>query len=246
MASSLWGLDAHLASRSSFSPPALADQYFRAEVGVEPNPELAAERVPWEFESGLSAELALGPVQVSAGVTAYRGDVRGMIVWAPDYRFVWSPRNVDVRRTGLESRGALATPDGRARVRLSHGYTRVVYDQPAPDDDVQVIYRPRHTGAAELDLASGPWRLDAAARFTGVRYPVPARLNALPSFWTSSAALSRSWPVRGWTLTTALRADRLFDERESLIFGFPEPGRTLRMDFTLEPFRNPSTRAVSR
>jgi hypothetical protein len=158
---------------------------------------------------------------------------------------VWSPRNVDVERFGVESR-ALSALDEHVHLRLLHSYTRVVYDRLPPDDDVQVIYRPRHTASVELGWESGAWLLDLGARFTGVRYPVPARVNALPSFWTSSASVSRSWLVRGWTLTPAVRADRLFGERESLIFGFPEPGRTLRVDLALRPSRNLLDRAIPR
>jgi iron complex outermembrane receptor protein len=234
----LLGLDAHAALRSSYSPPTLADQYFRAEVGVEPNPELAGERVPWEVEVGVARGLTLGAARADLVVTAYRGDVRGMIVWAPDFRFVWSPRNVDVRRVGVESRATLSAWEGRARLLAFHSYTRVVYDRLPPDYDVQVIYRPRHTASVEVGWQDDPWLFDLSARFTGVRYPVPARVNALSSFWTTRASFSRAWLVRGWTITPALRADRIFGERESLIFGFPEPGRTLRVDLTLRPSRN--------
>jgi vitamin B12 transporter len=244
--STLLGAGAHLALRSSYSPPTLADQYFRAEVGVEPNAELVAERVPWEIEVGVARSLALGATRVDVGVTAYRGDVRGMIVWAPDFRFVWSPRNVDVRRTGLESRMAVSGWGGRARLRAQHTYTRVVYDQPPPDDDAQVIYRPRHTASIDIGWQDDTWLLDLGARFTGVRYPVPARLNALPPYWTTSAGVGRTWLLRGWTVAPSVRADRLFGERESLIFGFPEPGRTLRVDLALRPSRNLMDRATPR
>jgi iron complex outermembrane receptor protein len=244
--STVLGLDTHVALRSSFSPPTLADQFFRDRVGVEPNPELTAERVPGEIEVGVAGDVALGPVRADLSVGAFRGDVRGMIVWAPDYRFVWSPLNVDVRRSGVESRAVLSAWEGRARLRMYHSYTRIVYDRPPPDDDAQVVYRPRHTASIDVGWQDDAWLLDVGARFTGVRYPVPARLNALPSFWTTTAALSRGWLVRGWTVTPALRADRLFGERESLIFGFPEPGRTLRVDIALRPSRNLPDRAIPR
>jgi outer membrane cobalamin receptor len=226
------GVHTYAALRSSYTPPALADQYFRGAIGVQPNPDLRAERVPSEIEAGIRTEHAWG-LRAGFGVTAYRSDVRGMIVWAPDYRFVWSPRNVDVERFGVEARASAETADGRVRVALSHTSTRIVYDQPPPDDDVQVVYRPRNASSAELDWSPGAWRVALGARFTGVRNTVPAQVNTLPSFWTTSAAASREWRLGRWTLTPTLRADRLFDEKGSLIFGFPEPGRTLRVDVAL-------------
>jgi outer membrane cobalamin receptor len=232
-------LFAAAALRSSYSPPSLADQYFRDAVGVEPNPSLEAERVPLEVEVELRAERPLGALLGSLSVSAYRGDVRGMIVWAPDFRFVWSPRNVDVQRVGVESRASAESLDGRLGVRVAHSYTRVGYDRPPPDDDVQVVYRPRHTASVRLDWRAGAWRLDLGAHFTGARNTVPARVNALPSFWASSVGLSKDLPVGSWTLTPTLRADRLFDEEASLIFGFPEPGRTFRLEVSLKPRTQP-------
>ena len=228
-------LHAHLAARSSYSPPSLADQYFRDAVGIEPNPDLQAERVPSELEAGLGGERDLGPVRADFGVTVYRGDVRGMIVWSPDYRFIWSPRNVDVKRLGAETHAGGEAWGGRLRVGATHSYARVTYDRAGPEDDVQVLYRPRHAASLAAGWRDGPWRLDLDARFTGTRYPVPAPVNALPSFWTVSAAVARDWRVGGWTVTPSLRGDRLFDEKASLIFGFPEPGRVLRLDVTLRP-----------
>ena len=89
-----------VAHRSAFSPPTHGDQFFREGVGVEPNPDLRAERIPSEIAARLSwaGEAVGADVRVSA--EAYRGDMKGMIVWLPDFRFVWSPRNTDVRRSG--------------------------------------------------------------------------------------------------------------------------------------------------
>ena len=50
-----------------------------------------------------SATATVGRIPVRLGASVFRGDIDGMIAWAPDYRFVWSPRNVDVRRRGVEA-----------------------------------------------------------------------------------------------------------------------------------------------
>jgi vitamin B12 transporter len=234
-ASAMNGAEVHLSLRNSYSPPTLADQYFRSGVGVEPNPDLAAERVPLEIAADVRWMHAFARARGLLSMSAYRSDVRGMIVWQPDFRFIWSPRNVDVKRSGIESRASVESPSGWWSLSVAHAYTRVVYDRAAPDDDVQVIYRPRQSGAVELGMTRRGWRADLKAHFTGVRYPVAAAVNALPAFWNTSASLARDFRVGGWSLTTALRADRLFDEKDALIFGFPEPGRTLRLDLSLRP-----------
>ena len=218
-----------LANRSSYSPPALGDQFFRAGVGVLPNPDLRPERVPNEWELGAAASIPLGAAEVSAHAAAYTGDVRGMIVWLPDFRFRWSPRNVDAHRSGVETRMEVALPAAGLRLSGAYALARVTY---AGDEaeGVQLPYRPRHTGSLGAEWRGGPWRLDASARWTGTRYPAAAEVNALPRFWSTAVRAGRDWRLGRWTLTTAVDADRLLDERDSLIAGYPEPGRRVRLD----------------
>ena len=222
----------HLANRSSYSPPSLGDQFFRAGVGVEPNPDLRPERVPNEWELGASASTVVGPAEVSAYAAAFAGDVRGMILWLPDFRFRWSPRNVDALRRGIDTRAEVGLP--RAGLRLTGAYSlaRVTYDEPGVRG-IQLAYRPRHTGSAGVEWRRGGWRVDAFARYTGLRYPAAARVNALPGFWSTALRAGRDWRVGGWTMTAAVDVDRALDETDSLIAGFPEPGRRVRLDVRL-------------
>lgn len=218
-----------LANRSSYAPPALGDQFFQAGVGVQPNPDLRPERVPNEWELGASASAAVGAAEVSAYASAYRGDVRGMIVWLPDFRFRWSPRNIDALRRGVDTRVEVGLPGAGLRLRGAYALAAVTYDDPDARG-LQLAYRPRHTGSLGAEWRRGPWRLDAAARYTGERYPVDARVNALPGFWSTEARAGRDWRLGRWTMTTAVDVDRALDEKDALIAGFPEPGRRVRLD----------------
>jgi vitamin B12 transporter len=229
-----------LANRSSYSPPSLGDQFFRAGVGVEPNPDLRPERVPNEWELGASASTLIGGAEVSAYATAYTGEVRGMIVWLPDFRFRWSPQNVDAVRRGVDTRAEVALPAAGVRVRGSYALARITYAEEGARD-VQLAYRPRHTGSVGIDWRRGPWRVDAAARYTGERYPQAARVNALPGFWSTEARAGRDWRVGAWTMTTAVDVDRALDEKDSLIAGFPEPGRRVRLDVRIARTDSPRT-----
>ncbi|HYJ78357.1 MAG TPA: TonB-dependent receptor plug domain-containing protein, partial [Longimicrobiaceae bacterium] len=227
----LGGFRLHLANRSSYTPPALGDQFFRAGVGVEPNPDLRAERVPSEWELGARWSGGARGVDLSAAAAAYAGDVQGMIVWLPDFSFRWSPRNVDVQRRGLDVRGEAAFPHADLRLSGSWSLARAVYDQPGAP--VQLAYRPRHSALFTAAWAPAPWRAGVTARYTGLRYPAPALVNALPGFWGVDVDVGREWRLGRWTATSALHVDRLFDETSSLIAGFPEPGRRLRFDLRL-------------
>jgi outer membrane cobalamin receptor len=201
-------------------------------VGVRPNPELQGERVPGELEAGLSLRGGDG-WEGRVALAAWVGDVRGMIVWAPDHRFVWSPTNVDVLRRGLEASGELGLPLGSGRLALSGQWThaRTIYDRPGAP--AQVAYRPRNLGALRASWDGLRWEARLEARYTGVRYPFPSHVNPLAAFWTADLGVSRDVRLGGWRLSPSLDVDRILDNPDALLFGFPEPGRTLVLTVTV-------------
>jgi outer membrane cobalamin receptor len=219
---------------SSFSPPTFGDQFFREGIAVEPNPNLKAERIPSDIGLGVSVGGNLGTTTASLSIDGYIADVKDMIIWAPDFRFVWSPRNFDVKRRGVDVQAQLGLPARNLELHGTYSLARVTYDRPG-DDDVQVIYRPRHSGTVGLSWQPGSWFFSADARFVGTRYPVPAPLNALEPFWTWDLRLRRSFAAAGWQITPMLAVDRVFDNRNSLIFGYPEPGRVIRFEVAAGP-----------
>src|SRR5207253_7615616 len=139
------------------------------------------------------------------------------IVWLPDFTFRWSPRNVDVDRRGVDLRA-----DARiaaARLRLSAGWSivRATYVEDGHDSGIQLAYRPQHSGLLTAAWSPGPWRAELVTRYTGLRYPAPSKVNALPGFWSADATFAREWRLAGWSAVTAIAVDRLFDEKASLI-----------------------------
>jgi vitamin B12 transporter len=225
---------AHLAHRSSYNAPSPADQFFREGVAVAANPELGAEWVPSELEVGVEARQSWSRTSVSGGTNAYVADVRGLIVWMPDFRFVWSPRNVDVRRRGLDAwvRATHSLDLGEVGLGATYGLQRVTYDRPG---GTQVLYRPRHIASARGWLTRGGWRVDVTARFTGARFPVASAVNELGAFTTVDLRLSRRWEQGGRTLSLTLDVRRFGGETDTLIFGFPHPGRTVDLGLHIRP-----------
>jgi outer membrane cobalamin receptor len=226
-------LRVELANRSSFSPPSLGDQFFREGVGVVPNPDLRPERIPNEWELSASADASVGAADLTLSAAGYTGGVKGMIVWLPDFTFRWSPRNLDVERRGADARVQAAFAAARLRLSGAWSIARITYVQDGRDSGIQVAYRPEHSGLFAAEWAPRPWRAELSARYTGLRYPAPAKVNALPGFWSAELGLSREWRIGGWSAVTAIDVDRLFGERHSLIAGYPEPGRRVRFDLRL-------------
>jgi outer membrane cobalamin receptor len=223
-----------VAHRSAFSPPTLGDQFFREGVGVEPNPDLEAERVPSEFAAQVSWAGEMGAAAVHATAEAYRGDMKGMIVWLPDFRFVWSPRNMDVRRSGGEAGLEVEVPRAGLSVGGSFSLSRTTYDREA-SDDVQVAYRPRYGATVNAAWRRGPWSFRFASRYTGARFPVPAPVNELPGFWVTDFDVGYRWLFRGWSAESRFSVERLFNVTDALIFAYPDPGRTLRVELHIGP-----------
>jgi vitamin B12 transporter len=230
----LRSLSFRVAHRSAFSPPTLGDQFFREGVGVEPNPDLRAERVPSEIAAQISWAGAVLGSALQASAEAYQGDMKGMIVWLPDFRFVWSPRNVDVRRSGGEARLEVALPWSGLSAGGSFSLTRATYDRDS-SDDVQVAYRPRYGATVTAGWQQAPWSFRISSRYTGARFPVPAPVNQLDGFWVTDVDVGRDWSVRGWRAESHVRIERLFDVTDALIFAYPDPGRTLRLELRVGP-----------
>ena len=149
-----------------------------------------------------------------------------MIIWAPDFRFIWSPRNFDVVRRGGEL--TLGWRPWRAwRVSGGATYSAVTYDTPG---GAQVQYRPRVTFDAAAVWAPGPWTADVRWHLIGQRYPNSAGTNPRSAFALVDAGLERrlgeSFLLRG-------EVRDLTDRRAEFLAGYPTPGRSVSLTLTV-------------
>jgi vitamin B12 transporter len=209
---------------SGVTPPVLSDLFFREGVGVKLNPDLRPERVRWEVEAGVRQLLGVG--KTSASIRLFAGRVDDMVVWAPDFRFVWSPSNFDVRRRGAEvALNAHPTPD--VGLDASASYSAVTYDI---SGGAQVEYRPRITYAASLLWSPGEWTGDLRWHHVGRRFPNSAGTNPRPAFSLLDLGLERR--LAGGVAVRGEIRD-LTDARAEFIAGFPTPGRSYFLTLNL-------------
>jgi len=208
---------------SAVTPPVLADLFFREGVGVRLNPNLRPERVRWELEGGLRRHLS---GVATLGIRAFVGRVADMTVWAPDFRFIWSPGNFDVVRRGGEITGEW-TPARELRLSGSATYAAVTYDIP---DGAQVLYRPRITAETVVVWSPGPWTTDLRWHHIGERFPNSAGTNPRAPFSLLDVGVERR-VGRGLTLRGDVRD--LADVRAEFLAGYPTPGRSVALTFTL-------------
>ena len=208
------------------TPPVLADLLFREGVGVRLNPDLRPERVPLEIEAGIRRELGGGLGTVS--LRGFVGRVSDLVVWAPDFRFIWSPHNFDVRRRGGEL-SLLVHPSASLRLDASAAWSAVTYDRPG---GAQVQYRPRVSYAASAVWSPGTWGVDLRWRRIGARFPNAAGTNPRPPISLLDLAVARRITP---TLGARAEARDLADAGAEFIAGYPTPGRTFTfsLEFTL-------------
>lgn len=212
--------------RDAYSPPTLSDQFFQEGVLIRPNPDLRPEETEGEVEIGLGlAPLPLGSVEVEADIAAFWADVRGMILWFPDFRFVWSPENVDVRRRGLDLHVGLRLPSRQLGFDGRWSWSDVEYDIPALTG--RVVYRPSHTAGLSVTAPIRGVRARIDTDYLGSRATVPgSELNTLEGSWRTDLQISRSMRLGTWPGEVAVGVENLSGNARAMLVDYPLPGRT--------------------
>ena len=214
-----------LSGGGAFSPPSLADQFFHEGVLVKPNPALQPERVRNEIElRGALRDIELGGVRTSVDAAVYRADIQGMILWMPDFRFVWSPSNFDVRRSGWEATGRVALAALGTELRGTINQTDVTYTGAVLSG--QVAYRPRTTGSVTLTSGGRDGRVELTTRYVGARRTVPgSELNTLTPYWLTDAIATLPLSRRAWTTDATFGVTNVFDKPAAMLVDYPFGGR---------------------
>lgn len=217
----------------AYNPPTLGDLYFQEGVQVQPNPLLAPERVKSEWSLFLEAR-QVGPASLNAsvGFNLFAADIDGMILWSPDFRYIWSPNNFDVARRGGELNLRLAPQGSHVAVAGGVALASVTYDGPVLSG--QVIYRPLWSATASADASFFGFDGGLAYRYAGSRRTVMGTdLNSLPPIHLLDFRVSRTIPLGGMMLRARFAIDNVIGTRTGMLVDFPLPGRMLRFDISL-------------
>lgn len=214
---------------AGFAPPTLSDQFFTEGVQVRANPSLRPERTRNDIEGRIAfSSIVAGPLEVDAQGAVYRADIDGMILWMPDFRFVWSPSNYNVRRNGYELSALARIKPLSVDVRGTLNQSNITYAGGVISG--QVAYRPRVTGNTGITFGPQQLRFDFGARYTGWRrVSAGSALNSLRPFWMADAMLKSTVHPRHWTITTILSTENVFSESASMLVDYPYPPRSLAL-----------------
>jgi outer membrane cobalamin receptor len=212
-----------------YAPPSLADQFFHEGVLVRPNPSLEPERVRDELEIRATMhDVRVGALELGADAAAFRANVDGMILWQPDFRFIWSPSNFDVTRRGWDASARAAVPALGVEAHGSVSVSDVEYVGPVLTG--QVAYRPRTTANGSMSVAQLGFRVETTTRYIGARRTVTgSELNSLDPYTLTDLHISRTFTHRAWRVDASLGVENLLDHSASMLVDYPFPGRTWTM-----------------
>lgn len=210
---------------SGFAPATIADQYFHEGVQTRANPNLRAERTRRDVEGRLLLrEQSLGGLKFSGEAAAFRADIDGMILWLPNFQYVWSPSNYNVTRSGWELSAGTRWPTARLELHGTLNRSDVKYAGGALSG--QVAYRPNTT--ANVALSANPKRvhLQLSGRYVGTRRTIAgSALNSLAPFGMFDARVSTSLALGGWVLSPALAIENATNREASMLADYPLPPR---------------------
>jgi vitamin B12 transporter len=214
-----------------YAPPSLSDQFFHEGVLVRPNPSLEPERVRDELEVRATLhEVRVGPLDLGGDAAAFRANVDGMILWQPDFRFIWSPSNFDVTRSGWDASARVAIPSLGVETHASTSVSRVEYVGPVLTG--QVAYRPRTTANASASITQRGVRIETTTRYIGARRTVTSsELNSLDAYSLTDLRVSRSFAGRAVGVDASVGIDNVFDRSAAMLVDYPFPGRAWSVSF---------------
>lgn len=219
-------LSTSLSVGAGYAPPTLSDQFFHEGVQVRANPSLAAERTRQDIEGRVTLHpVKIGLMTVSGDAAAYRANIDGMILWFPDFRFIWSPANYDVKRSGWELNGSVALP--AAHLTLQGALSRSDVSYAGGVLTGQVAYRPRNSATANIAFAPRQLRVELNNQWIGTRRTVAGSpYNALAPYHKTDARLSTSFTQHRWTFDPALSIDNVLNREAAMLVDYPFPPRT--------------------
>jgi hypothetical protein len=184
--------------------------------------------------------VASGPVDLQLQLALYRGDIDDMILWFPDFRFVWSPRNFHVAREGLDltSSAELALFGHTHSLSAHASWSRVRYRGGVLEG--QVAYRPEFSAGARARIHLGFGEATAGLSHVGRRRAVAGSdLNALASYDLFDVGLALPFRAGGWQARIEGTLSNLLDQRAALLVDYPLPGRGWALQARLSPTHRP-------
>ncbi len=203
------------------------------------NPGLTPEKSQ-SFEAGLQGDHVGGFFRLAWNAVYYNTRVKDNIRWLPQGS-VWSPRNLTrIKSEGLETAVTLSDKNNRHMLRGAYSFTNARKtssdfsgDQTAGN---MLPLVPKHQYSLQAGTAWGAFSAGATWQFMSFRY---ANLDnnprdVLDAQATLDAWISYAFSGGPWQVSLTPAASNITDEAYAMVNGYPMPGQTFSLKFSLQ------------
>jgi vitamin B12 transporter len=169
--------------------------------------------------------------------------VDNWIQWVPDATGNYRPKNIlQVIAQGVEVKLSLRQKINKATIipMLTYQFTKSITKQ-APDNeqytiDKQLVYTPRHTASAYVQLIWKKTSADISAQYNGKRYTDSSNSDtyALPAFVLLNASIGKFWVSNQHRFDFRFAVKNLLNLDYQLYSGRAMPGRNYNLQFTYQ------------
>ncbi len=216
----------------NYHVPTLNDLYWQPGG----NPDLRPEK-GITHEVGVAWSKTINALELEQQLTGFYSDITDWIVWIPNFKGYWEPRNVrKVIAKGVEIAVKAKYTIGELKLTINGNYAiteSLNYGEINTWGDEsygkQLVYIPVHSGNiffnAQYKTYKITWQHNAySRRFTTSSNDVTQRDN-LPNYFMNQLFIGKEFKWNNMVVETQLKAYNLFDEYYRSVLGRRMPGR---------------------
>lgn len=218
---------------ASYRAPTFNDLYWPEDAWTKGNPDLRPESGgDWDVGIRLQYPI-LGGLYFES--TYFSNEMDNLIVWQ-ESAGLWSPQNVDRSRTqGVETTLSLNPIPRIVTASINHTYLHATnLSDERTVKGKYLVYRPRHTVNASVDITYGMATLTYQFNYTTRRYVKPSNTIWLDPYEVSDVVLSIRQRIHNLRPKVSLQVKNMFDEEYQLIRHHPVPGREYRLTLGID------------
>lgn len=196
------------------------------------NPDLIPEK-SFSSDIGLTSTIKRNEnSQLNISVNAYYSNVDDWIQWQPDSVFnYWKPFNIkQVETYGVEINPDYTCTLGKITIKTGGNYT-LRFSKDISSNPLQLMYIPRHTANAQINVGYQKIGLGWDYSYTGKRYTTADNQRFLPEYFLNNFHLSYFFTAGEYTISTNFHCLNVLNSDYHSIAWQPMPGRQFRISF---------------
>ena len=179
-------------------------------------------------------------------MTWFRSDINNWIIWIPNFKGYWEPKNISrVLASGVESNLTMSGAIDRVTIKVqgSYAYTRSLNygDREVWGDDAygkQLVYIPVHSGNVLIHTAWKGYYISFHHNSFSERYTTTtndySRRDWLYPYFMNDLSVGKEILLMRFNLSAELKISNMFDENYHSVLYRPMPGRNYMFTLTMK------------